>query len=91
MFPSNQVPPEQLGQGLIGLVFGLGIYGVTLAQTFLYYRRFPDDAKGSKYLVFFLTVIDTFHTYLVCSIVWSTTVIGRIFEPTTLIPIPWSV
>ena len=42
------------------------IYGVTLAQTFIYYHRFPDDVD---YFVRFL--------YLVCDLVWSTTVIGE--------------
>jgi len=32
---------ELVGPGFIGFVFCLSLYGVTMAQTTLYYRRFP--------------------------------------------------
>lgn len=95
------------------LILFPSLYGVTLAQTILYYRRFPDDARRLKFLVgacflicptqrlfnthlrsslfrtFFVpcacllsvtivgSVLDTFHIYSVCGVVWYTTVIGE--------------
>ncbi|KIM76620.1 hypothetical protein PILCRDRAFT_642784 [Piloderma croceum F 1598] len=46
--------PTEIGSGLIGFMVCLSLYGVTLAQTIVYFRRFPVDVKGSKFLVFFL-------------------------------------
>ncbi|KAF5382560.1 hypothetical protein D9615_002946 [Tricholomella constricta] len=42
------------GSAFIGLIAGAILYGVTLLQTFLYYRTYPQDSRFIKFLVFFL-------------------------------------
>jgi len=64
------------------------LHGVTLAQTTLYYRWFPGDARGLKFMVSFLFVIDTLHVYLLCSLFWQITVIGHMIYDTAQ-PMPW--
>jgi hypothetical protein len=51
---------ECLGYGLSQLAYYVfpSIYGITLAQTSLYYRMFPDDAKELKYLVGIISTYD---------------------------------
>jgi len=68
---------ELVGPGFIGFVFCLSLYGVTMAQTTLYYRRFPGDAKKFKFLVWFLFIIDTFHISLLCKLFWFLTITGE--------------
>ncbi|PFH53933.1 hypothetical protein AMATHDRAFT_136014 [Amanita thiersii Skay4041] len=39
------------GCALIGLVCGAILYGVTLLQTFFYYKQYPKDTFLTKFLV----------------------------------------
>ncbi|GLB38443.1 hypothetical protein LshimejAT787_0503080 [Lyophyllum shimeji] len=52
------------GCAFIGLIAGAILYGVTLLQTFLYYRTYPQDSRFIKSLVFVLWILDTAHLVL---------------------------
>ncbi|KZT27400.1 hypothetical protein NEOLEDRAFT_138023 [Neolentinus lepideus HHB14362 ss-1] len=51
----------------IALVVSSVCYGLTLLQTWIYFRRYPQDRWWIKALVFVLWMLDTFHTTL-CTI-----------------------
>lgn len=53
------------GAALIGLVLASVLYGVTLLQTFLYYRQYPTDSVFTKGLVFVVWLLDTAHLVLI--------------------------
>ncbi|KAH9933252.1 uncharacterized protein BXZ73DRAFT_101212 [Epithele typhae] len=52
------------GAALIGLVVGACLYGITLLQTFSYFRNYSDDTRFTKSLVIILTLLDTLHVTL---------------------------
>ncbi|TDL21621.1 hypothetical protein BD410DRAFT_285886 [Rickenella mellea] len=52
------------GVAFIGLVISAVIYGLTLLQTFHYYKRYPHDPRQLKWIVGILTFADTMHLAL---------------------------
>ncbi|TDL21017.1 hypothetical protein BD410DRAFT_313750 [Rickenella mellea] len=52
------------GAGMIGLFASATLYGVTLLQTFRYFRRYPDDRVSLKWLISALCFADTAHLVL---------------------------
>ncbi|TDL21620.1 hypothetical protein BD410DRAFT_749441 [Rickenella mellea] len=52
------------GVAFIGLVASAVIYGLTLLQTFHYYRRYPRDPLQLKWIVGILTLADSIHIIL---------------------------
>ncbi|KAI0700017.1 hypothetical protein C8T65DRAFT_289459 [Cerioporus squamosus] len=52
------------GAALIGLIVSACLYGITLLQTFSYFRNYSKDATFIKSLVITLTVLDTLHLAL---------------------------
>ncbi|KAL7280170.1 hypothetical protein ACG7TL_006589 [Trametes sanguinea] len=52
------------GAALVGLVVGCCLYGITILQTFAYFRSYNTDSKFVKSLVIVLTVLDTLHLIL---------------------------
>ncbi|KAJ3517446.1 hypothetical protein NLJ89_g500 [Agrocybe chaxingu] len=55
------------GAIVIGLVVSAVLYGVTLLQTFFYFKQYGDDSKRIKFMVAFLWFLDTLHL-LFCTI-----------------------
>ncbi|KAJ7183665.1 hypothetical protein C8R46DRAFT_1209818 [Mycena filopes] len=45
----------------IGSTISSILYGITVIQTFMYYRTWGNDARGTKLVVFVLLVLDTLH------------------------------
>ncbi|KAL1950193.1 hypothetical protein VTO73DRAFT_5316 [Trametes versicolor] len=56
---------ETFGVLLIGFIFTVTLYGLTFFQTYIYYTRFPHDARGIKYTVGLLWALDTALTTLI--------------------------
>ncbi|KAI0632001.1 hypothetical protein C8Q77DRAFT_1158683 [Trametes polyzona] len=56
---------QTFGVLLIGFIFTVSLYGLTFFQTYIYYTRFPHDAKGTKYTVGLLWATDTMITALI--------------------------
>ncbi|KAJ8469920.1 hypothetical protein ONZ51_g8682 [Trametes cubensis] len=52
------------GAALIGLIVGSCLYGITIIQTFAYFRSYNNDSKFVKSLVLILTFLDTLHLIL---------------------------
>ncbi|TCD69041.1 hypothetical protein EIP91_009104 [Steccherinum ochraceum] len=52
------------GAALVGLVVEATIFGVTLIQTYEYYKHYGEDSMAMKTLVAILTVLDTLHLIL---------------------------
>ncbi|KAH9847888.1 hypothetical protein C2E23DRAFT_473697 [Lenzites betulinus] len=56
---------ETFGVLLIGFIFTVTLYGLTFFQTYIYYTRFPHDARKTKYTVGLLWAVDTAITTLI--------------------------
>lgn len=52
------------GAAFVGLIASAVLYGVTLLQTFLYYKNYPNDSWFTKSIVFTLWVLDSCHLCL---------------------------
>ncbi|KAM5546002.1 hypothetical protein V8D89_000128 [Ganoderma adspersum] len=50
---------ETLGAAVIGGILATTIYGITVLQTYTYFRRYPNDSTGLKVLVGLLFILDT--------------------------------
>ncbi|KAG6809384.1 hypothetical protein H0H93_015848, partial [Arthromyces matolae] len=48
---------------LYGMMIGLSLYGIALAQVAYYYRKFPMDANYWKILTGSLLVLDSLHIF----------------------------
>ncbi|KZT73963.1 hypothetical protein DAEQUDRAFT_761901 [Daedalea quercina L-15889] len=49
---------------LIGFIFAVTLYGLTFFQTYIYYSRFPSDARLAKWTIALLWAVDTATTTL---------------------------
>ncbi|KAF9534073.1 hypothetical protein CPB83DRAFT_422183 [Crepidotus variabilis] len=59
------------GAILLGLVCSAVLYGVTMLQTFIYYRKYPKDTHWLKFTVALLGVLDTLHlVFCTITIYW---------------------
>ncbi|KAJ3004702.1 hypothetical protein NUW54_g4688 [Trametes sanguinea] len=58
------------GAFLLGTFIGLMLYGLTLHQTYRYYRLFPGDLKLIQAFVITTLVLETIHTVLCMHIWW---------------------
>ncbi|KAI0706325.1 hypothetical protein C8Q76DRAFT_800776 [Earliella scabrosa] len=58
------LPPltNTYGAVLISSFVAIGLYGVTIQQTFQYYRSYPSDVMIQKLIVAALFIADTFHS-----------------------------
>ncbi|KAK0480919.1 hypothetical protein IW261DRAFT_1150139 [Armillaria novae-zelandiae] len=59
-----------LGMTLLGLIFSLILYGISLSQTYTYYRRFPKDTLSTKLMVIVMTIIDAAAVALMAHACW---------------------
>ncbi|KAA1469756.1 hypothetical protein DENSPDRAFT_928362 [Dentipellis sp. KUC8613] len=55
---------DTFGSALIGLLLGAVLYGVTLLQTWLYFRHYEKDSRILKSVVLLLWFLDTLHLAL---------------------------
>ncbi|KAF8194240.1 hypothetical protein BJ912DRAFT_959910, partial [Pholiota molesta] len=77
------------GAAFIGLVASAVLYGVTLLQTFLYYKQYPNDSLITKSIVFLLWILDTVHLIL-CTIAIYTYLVRNFHNPSALGRSTWS-
>ncbi|KAK7681821.1 hypothetical protein QCA50_015168 [Cerrena zonata] len=54
--------PEVLGGMIIGIGFGLILYGVTLAQSYVYMLNSSNDLQWMKWTVVAVLFLETLHT-----------------------------
>ncbi|KAJ8469624.1 hypothetical protein ONZ45_g16830 [Pleurotus djamor] len=45
------------------------LFGITLSQTVVYFRQYPNDKAILRYLVWFSLIVDTFHMVMVAEVV----------------------
>ncbi|KAF9565669.1 hypothetical protein CPC08DRAFT_152541 [Agrocybe pediades] len=77
------------GAAFLGLIGSAVLYGVTVLQTYLYYRQYPNDSRWTKFLVFFLWLLDTAHLIL-CTIAIYTYLVTNFANPSALGRSIWS-
>ncbi|KAJ7254374.1 hypothetical protein B0H12DRAFT_1233409 [Mycena haematopus] len=93
------------GSAFVGLVVSAVLYGVTILQTYLYYRNYPDDSKILKWMVAILwyisevnvfavitncdRVLDTAHIVL-CTIAVYSVLVLHFNDPNILLTTTWS-
>ncbi|KAJ8080699.1 hypothetical protein PM082_017533 [Marasmius tenuissimus] len=58
------------GSAFIGLVVSAVLYGITILQTYLYYRNYPRDPRYLKILVLLVWLWDTLHLALCTTAVY---------------------
>lgn len=59
-----------LGAILVGCVLSAALSGMTIVQTFLYFRLLPKDPPRVKFMVIGLFLLDTSHAALMCASTW---------------------
>jgi hypothetical protein len=77
------------GAAFIGLIGSAILYGVTLLQTFFYYKQYPNDSRITKFLVFVLWLLDTGHL-LLCTIALYSYLVSNFNNPAALHRSSWS-
>ncbi|KAF7332699.1 hypothetical protein MKEN_00153100 [Mycena kentingensis (nom. inval.)] len=71
------MPESTLGPHFVGVVLTTIFYGITLAQTFAYFRAYATDPRLMKLLVVLLLVLDTTQVSLVFASIYGYAVQGR--------------
>jgi len=77
------------GSAFIGLVASAVLYGVTILQTYLYYRNYPEDSRILKWMVAILWALDTVHLVL-CTISVYSVLVLNFNNPAFLNTTTWS-
>ncbi|RPD56576.1 hypothetical protein L226DRAFT_595056 [Lentinus tigrinus ALCF2SS1-7] len=89
--PTNLLGPLQeiFACGIIGYAFATTIYGITVLQTYMYYRRYPHDRRSLKAFVGILWILDTLTTVLMSHALYAFFVLnlGHLEDDVNL---PWS-
>jgi len=80
---------DTYGAALIGLIASAVLYGITLLQTYQYWRKYPDDGRLIKFLVVFLWFLDTLHL-LLCTTSIHTYLIANYMNPAALGQSNWA-
>ncbi|KAJ7044021.1 hypothetical protein C8F04DRAFT_1071335 [Mycena alexandri] len=78
------------GSAFVGLVVSAVLYGVTILQTYLYYRNYPEDSRILKWMVAVLWLLDTAHIVL-CTIAVYSVLVLNFNDPTILTTPTWCV
>ncbi|RPD69891.1 hypothetical protein L226DRAFT_539336 [Lentinus tigrinus ALCF2SS1-7] len=93
---SPQVPPplpaldNTFGAVLLGTFFGIILYGMTLHQSYRYYRLYPKDKLWLKGVVSLTILMETIHTFLACHVCYYY-LVSNYFKPTALLFGSWSI
>ncbi|KAI0371161.1 hypothetical protein BV20DRAFT_215184 [Pilatotrama ljubarskyi] len=93
----TDAPPEYvralrgfISCSLVGLPIATAVYGITILQTYLYFRRYPEDSIRLKTLVGTLWILDTFTIVLICHSTYKI-VISNTGQVASDFVLPWSV
>ncbi|KAL7284870.1 hypothetical protein ACG7TL_002183 [Trametes sanguinea] len=87
--PSSQPLKEDLLGQLIGFTFATTLYGISLMQGYMYYRKYERDSRRLKTLVAVMLILDTL-TSVTMAHAWYTYVVLDFGKPTGLLHIVWS-
>ncbi|EMD35694.1 hypothetical protein CERSUDRAFT_96803 [Gelatoporia subvermispora B] len=81
-----------LGACLLGVIVASIFYGITVLQTYMYYRRYQHDGKLLKSTIglLFTRLLDTIHEVFAIHVIY-TVLVTRNGSPTALSAPPWSV
>ncbi|KAL0570404.1 hypothetical protein V5O48_011562 [Marasmius crinis-equi] len=60
----------QIGALEVGIVVSTALFGVTTAQTYLYYQLFPKDSKWINLLVLWIWFLELIHNAFACQILY---------------------
>ncbi|KAH9052312.1 hypothetical protein EDB87DRAFT_530436 [Lactarius vividus] len=60
-----------LGAILLGCMLSTALSGMTIVQTFLYFRLYPKDPARIKLMVLGVLLLDATHTALMCASTWN--------------------
>ncbi|KAI1783892.1 hypothetical protein LXA43DRAFT_1044988 [Ganoderma leucocontextum] len=87
-----EVPPlgNTFGALLIGTFIGLMLYGITVHQSYRYFRIYPADLPVLKWLVSFVLVLETVTSALSMHVCYHY-LVSSYFSPLTLIYGLWSI
>ncbi|THV05231.1 hypothetical protein K435DRAFT_117739 [Dendrothele bispora CBS 962.96] len=80
---------DTYGSAFIGLVVSAILYGVTVLQTFLYFRNYPRDRLAIKIMVLALWLLDTCHLVL-CTIAIYWYLVTNFSHKDALMQLTWS-
>ncbi|EGO04143.1 hypothetical protein SERLA73DRAFT_175928 [Serpula lacrymans var. lacrymans S7.3] len=73
---TSRVLVPTLGAVLIGNFISTTLYGMTSMQIYYYYSKFWNkDARNIKSVVLLLWLLETVHTFLICSFTWRSLVL----------------
>ncbi|TFK91553.1 hypothetical protein K466DRAFT_595982 [Polyporus arcularius HHB13444] len=78
------------GAVLLGTFFSLILYGMTLHQSYRYYRLYPKDRVWLKGVVSLTIVLETFHMALACHVCYFY-LVTNYFNPAALLFGSWSI
>ncbi|KAF9058404.1 hypothetical protein BDP27DRAFT_1432864 [Rhodocollybia butyracea] len=78
------------GSGLIGSWLSASMYGVTLAQTYIFFNRPLRSSTFLRMLVLCLWLLDTIHTAVVCTTVYHYSVTNA-FNEAAILDTTWSI
>ncbi|KAL1942680.1 hypothetical protein VTO73DRAFT_4920 [Trametes versicolor] len=94
---SAGIPPELFGPlqeffacAIIGFPIATTIYGITILQTYLYFRRYPKDSAALKSLVGGLWAMDTLTIALISHAIYNMFVLN-LAHLADDVELPWSV
>ncbi|KAG1755972.1 hypothetical protein EDB19DRAFT_445036 [Suillus lakei] len=77
------------GPGVIGYIFALWMFGISVGQMAFYLKAFVNDYRGIKVVVIIVFVLDLFHTYCTSALFWKLLVnCHRNTSPQCLL-LPW--
>ncbi|KAF9235396.1 hypothetical protein BU15DRAFT_78070 [Melanogaster broomeanus] len=64
------------GAILLGTCFACILTGIVMVQVVLYFKLYPGDFSGTKFLVFAIWALDLTHTILIIAAVWESVIVG---------------
>ncbi|TBU45436.1 hypothetical protein BD309DRAFT_715918 [Dichomitus squalens] len=81
---------ETLGAAFLGTIATSCFYGITVVQTYIYFKRSAKDSAFLKFLVFFLWVLDSLHLALIVHSIYYYAV-TNFMNPKVLASPTWSI
>ncbi|KAI0682313.1 hypothetical protein C8T65DRAFT_750653 [Cerioporus squamosus] len=87
-----QIPAldNTFGAVLLGTFLSLMLYGMTLHQSYRYYRLYPNDKAWLRGVVSLTIVLETIHMVLACHVCYYY-LVTNYFKPTALLFGSWSI
>ncbi|KAI1785103.1 hypothetical protein LXA43DRAFT_1066197 [Ganoderma leucocontextum] len=87
-----KVPPldNTFGAVLLGTFIGLIFYGITLHQSYRYFRMYPSDLPSLKRLVFFVVILETITSAMSMHVCYYY-LVANYFNPPALLHGMWSI